>query len=63
MKNKVKEFREKKKMSQEKLSELSGISRTTISKIENGDAKSLKSETIIAIAESLHEKVENIFLF
>ena len=63
MKNKLREIRKSKKLSQEKLSELSGVSRTTISKIENGDATSLKSETIIALSESLDERVENIFLF
>lgn len=64
MNNKLKEVRENKGMSQEELSQRSGVSRTTISKIENwkeGDRIILKTSTIIDIAKALDSRIEDIF--
>lgn len=61
MKNKLKETRDKKKISQEELSIKSGVSRTTISNIENNENVIVKTSTLIAIAEALGETVSDIF--
>ena len=58
---KIKEFREKAKMTQEELSEKSGISRGTISALENGTARNTTSKTLIKIAQALNATVEQIF--
>ena len=59
---KIKEIRESKRLTQEELAEKSGISRQTISAIENGKTKDVKSGTIIAIAEALGTTLDDIFL-
>lgn len=41
------------RMSQEELSQKSGISRTTISKIECGRLKSMSTKTVLALASAL----------
>lgn len=61
MKNKLKEIREAKQISQELLAEKSKVSRTTISNIENQKETIVKSSTLIAIAEALECKVTDIF--
>ena len=60
-KNKLKEIREKRNLSQEQLSEKSGISRVTISKLECGQQKEVKVGTLLSLAQALNEKVESIF--
>ena len=62
MKMRIKEIREAKKMTQEELENKSGISRQTISAIENGKTKDVKSGTLIAIAEALETTLDDIFL-
>ena len=62
MKMRIKEIREEKKMTQEELENKSGISRQTISAIENGKTKDVKSGTLIAIAEALGTTLDDIFL-
>lgn len=59
--NKVKEFREKQNMTQQELSEKSGISRSYISRLENNDSLIVKSSTMLAIASSLKKPVGSIF--
>lgn len=57
----VKEVREAKNMTQEELSQKSGISRGTISAIENGTARATTTKTLIKIAQALETSVEGIF--
>lgn len=51
--NKLKEIRLSKGMTQQELSEKSGISRVTISLLENGKQKVVTNTTIIALADAL----------
>jgi len=61
MKNRLKEVRESKGISQEELSEKSGISRTTISELETEKKEVTTNITLEKIAKALEEKVSNIF--
>ena len=58
---KIKEYREAAKMTQEELAEKSGISRGTISALENGTVRNTTSKTLIQIAQALNATVEQIF--
>lgn len=58
---KIKEYREAIKMSQEELAERSGVSRGTISALENGSAKNTTSKTLLKLAEALGTSVDKIF--
>ena len=62
METKIKEYREKEDMTQEELSEKSGISRTTISNLENGKLESTTNTIMLKIAEALNCKIQDIFL-
>lgn len=57
----IKERREELRMSQEELSEKSGINRTTISMIETGKAENIMTGTLIALARALDTTVDKIF--
>ena len=59
----VKEFREEKNMTQEELERRSGISRQTISAIENGKVKpgDVKVGTLKALASALDTTIDSIF--
>ena len=57
----IKEIREAKGMTQEELENRSGISRQTISAIENGKTNNVKSGTLIALAEALGTTLDAIF--
>lgn len=61
MQSKLKEFREDKGLSQVKLSELSGVCRPVIVKIENQSDVELKVSTLVKIADALGAKVTDIF--
>ena len=61
MKNRLKEARENKEMSQEELAEKSGVSRTTISELETEKKEVTTNITLEKIAKALEEKVSNIF--
>lgn len=61
MKNKLKEIREKKGLSQEQLAEISGISRTTISDLENEKKQVTTNVTLEKLANALGKKVTSIF--
>lgn len=63
MDNRLREIREEKRITQEELAEKSGVSRTTISGIENKTIRSTTSKTLMAIAKALDVTVEKIFLF
>jgi transcriptional regulator with XRE-family HTH domain len=58
----LKEIREEKKITQEELEKLSGVSRQTISAIENNDNYQAKAGTLLALAQALDTTVDS-FLF
>lgn len=62
IKNRLKELREERGMSQEELSELSGISRTTLSKIENNEEANVNTRTIAKLADVFDIRPSEIFL-
>lgn len=61
MKNKLKEYREKLGLTQEKLSEKSRVSRQTISSIENGILTNIESKTMFKLANALNCDIGDIF--
>ena len=58
----VKEIREQKKMTQEELEQKSGISRQTISAIENNRAENVMVGTLKALAGALETTSDNLFV-
>lgn len=58
---KIKEFREKLNMTQEELAEKSGISRATISMLENNTTKEVMISTLRALANALGTTVTDLF--
>lgn len=62
IKNRLKELRSERGISQEELAEKSGISRTTLSKIENNEEISVNTRTIAKLAEVFNVKPSDIFL-
>jgi transcriptional regulator with XRE-family HTH domain len=58
---KIKELREKKNMTQEELAEKSGISRATISMLENNATKEVLISTLKALACALDTTVNGLF--
>ncbi|MDO4480511.1 MAG: helix-turn-helix transcriptional regulator [Erysipelotrichaceae bacterium] len=58
---KIKEAREEKGITQEELSNKSGVSRNLISRLESGDLKSTSTNTLIKIANALEKSVNDIF--
>lgn len=61
MTSRIRVLRAEKKMTQKQLSELSGVSRATISNIENDTAKNTMYSTLKSIADALNTTVENLF--
>lgn len=57
----IREFREAKNMTQEELARRSGVSRGTISAMENGADKQTTTKTLVKIARALDTSVDNIF--
>jgi len=62
IKNRLKELRTERGISQEELVKLTGISRATISKIENNEEVNLNTRTIAKLAEAFQVKPSEIFL-
>ena len=62
IKNRLKELREISGMSQEELAKKSGISRTTLSKIENNEEVNVNTRTIAKLADVFNVKPSEIFL-
>lgn len=58
---KIKELRESMKMTQEELAEKSGVSRGTISALENGIDRTTTSKTLVKLAQALDTTVDRIF--
>lgn len=59
--NRLKFYREKRSLSQEDLAEKSGVSRITISNLENDKIHVSKTDTLTKIADALGETVPTIF--
>lgn len=59
----VRSLREEKKLSQEELAKMAGISRTTLSKIESGDDISVTSDTLLSLAKALNTTVDGIIFY
>lgn len=57
----IKKIREKKKMTQEQLSKSSGVSRTTIIKLENSEDSEVQVGTLKALATALDVPVSKLF--
>ena len=59
----VKEFRERQNMTQEELERRSGVSRQTISAIENNKVKAeeVKVGTLLALASALETTIDALF--
>lgn len=62
VKNRLKEFREEHGLTQEELCEKTGLSRTTISKIENNEEVNVNTKTIAKIAIVFGVQPSDIFL-
>ena len=58
---KIRAARVAKGMSQEKLAEISGISRSTIIGLENGKITNTKTDTLRSIAKALGLTIDEIF--
>ncbi|MBQ1570772.1 MAG: helix-turn-helix transcriptional regulator [Clostridiales bacterium] len=59
---KIKELREKRRLSQAELAELSGVSRPTIIRLENNDDVVVNSKTLEKIAGALNVSIRTLFL-
>ena len=59
---KIKELREKRKLSQTELAELSGVSRPTISRLESGEDVVINSRTLEKLAKALEVSIKTLFL-
>ena len=57
---KVRDYRLKALMSQEELSQKSGVSRVAISNIERGKVQYVSSKTLTALASALGVKIDDI---
>ena len=62
MKNRLKELRDEKRMTQAELAEKSGVSRQTICAIENEETYNTTTGTLLKIANALETPVNHIFL-
>lgn len=61
MQYKIRELREKQKMSQAELSKRANVSRAIISGLESGATVTTTTETLSKIAQALGKKVSDIF--
>ncbi len=59
---KIKERREELGISQEELVKRSGVSRGTISALENNTARATTTKTLLSLANALETTVDQIFL-
>ena len=61
MQIKLKELREKEKLTQKQLAEKSGVSLNLIARIESGELKSTSTNTLFKLAKALNTSVEYFF--
>lgn len=59
---KIKEYRERKNLSQTELARISGVSRSIIVGLETGTYTTTTTDTLLKIAKVLDVKVQDIFL-
>ena len=59
---KLKEIREQKGLTQEELEKVSGVSRQTISAIENNNDYQAKTGTLLSLAKALETTIDKLFL-
>ena len=57
----LREVREEVGFTQEELAEKSGVSRVTISLIESGRTNSVKTDTLVKLADALGKNVGSLF--
>lgn len=62
MEYKIKELREKKKLSQAELARLSGVSRATVIRLENSEDVVVNSKTLESLAKALNVSIRSLFL-
>lgn len=62
MKNKIKEYRQRKGLTQIELAQKSGVSRTVIAQLESGVRDNTTADTMLKISKALGKSVEEIFL-
>ena len=62
MEYKIKELREKRRLSQDELAELSGVSRPTISRLESSDDVETTTGTLEKLAKALGVSIRTLFL-
>ena len=62
MEYKIKELREKRRLSQSELAELSGVSRPTISRLENDEDVETTTGTLEKLAKALDVSIRTLFL-
>lgn len=58
---KIREYREKKGLTQDELASRSGVGRVTISLIETGVTRNVSSQTLLKLAKALDVKVDELF--
>ena len=58
---KIKEYRERKNLSQTELARISGVSRSIIVGLETGTYTTTTTDTLLKIAKALDVKVQDIF--
>lgn len=58
---KIREVREERGMTQEQLAQTSGVSRMTISALENGTTRATTTKTLLKLAKALNVGVDSIF--
>lgn len=58
---KIKEYREKRGITQEELSQKSGVSRGTICALENGTTRATTTKTLLKLAAALETTVDQLF--
>lgn len=61
MQIKLKELREKKKLTQKQLAEKSGVSLNLIARIESGELKSTSTNTLFKLANALNVSPDKFF--
>lgn len=62
MEYKIKELREKRRLSQAELAQLSGVSRATIIRLENTEEVVLTTSTLEKLANALNVSIKSLFL-
>jgi transcriptional regulator with XRE-family HTH domain len=62
MNNKLKELREKRGLSQKALSEISGVSRPTIIRLESQEETVVNTNTLEKLAKALNVSIRTLFL-